>query len=153
MAGCLTLDGRMKDLPTGVPVQAAATWQTYVLFASDPTREGARTPGLAGRLYLVGAQADVPIFAPGKVEVRLYADNPGSRTRRTPKATDNARWKCGNIDPETLKGKLQHDAIGWGYSLLLPWGTYQPDLTHVRLTVRFEPTKGRHARCSRRRRA
>jgi hypothetical protein len=133
-AGCLTLDGKTKDLPTGLPVQAATTWQTYVLFAADPTREGALTPGLAGRLYLFGAQADMPLVAPGRVEVRLYPDTPNSNGKETPLEV----WR---LDPDTLKGKLQHDAIGWGYSLLLPWGTYQPDLTHVRLTVRFEPTK------------
>jgi hypothetical protein len=136
-AGCVALDGQVRDVPTGMPVQAAATWQTYVLFASDPTREGARTPGLAGRLYLFGPQADLPIAAPGRVEVRLYLD-----TSPDSKASPEAPLEVWRFDPDTLKAKLQHDAIGWGYSLLLPWSTYKPDLTHVRLTVRFEPLKG-----------
>jgi hypothetical protein len=136
MAGCLALDGvKTKDLPTGTPVQAAATWQTYVVFAADPAREGARTPGLVGRLYLFGQQADIPIVAPGKVEVRLYPDIPEAKAPVAPLEV----WQ---FDPETLKGKLQHDVIGWGYSLALPWSTYKPDLSRVRLTVRFEPSKG-----------
>ena len=134
-AGCVSLDVTGgKDIPTGVPVQAAATWQTYVIFAADPAHEGASTPGLAGRLFLFGQQADMPIIAPGKVQVRLYCDEPGAKAE-----TPLEIW---NLDPDTLKAKLQRDAIGWGYSLLLPWGTYRPELTHVRLTVRFEPTHG-----------
>jgi len=134
--GCVSLDvTKVRDIPTGVPVQAAATWQTYVLFAADPTHEGASTPGLAGRLFLFGQQADMPIIASGKAQVRLYSDEPGA-------ATSDAPLEIWNLDPDTLKGKLQRDAIGWGFSLLLPWGTYRPELTHVRLTVRFEPTHG-----------
>jgi hypothetical protein len=134
-AGCLTLDYKAHDVPTGTPAQAAATWQTYVLFAADPAREGASTPGLAGRLYLFGAQGDLPVAAPGKVQVRLYPDPPDGKKVETPLEV----W---DLDPETMRGKLQRDAIGWGYTLLLPWGTYSPDLTHVRLTVRFEPSRG-----------
>jgi hypothetical protein len=135
LAGCLTLDNKVKDVPTGVPAQAAATWQTYVLFGTDPVREGATTPGLAGRLYLFGPQADIPIAAPGNVQVRLYVDEPNAGSPDVP-------LEIWNLDPETLKGKLQHDVIGWGYSLLLPWSKYRPELTHIRLTVRFEPAKG-----------
>ncbi len=135
LSGCLTLDAKVKEAPTGTPVQAAATWQTYVLFASDPVREGATTPGLAGRLYLFGPQADFPLAAPGSVEVRLYPDPPNP-------AAPEAPLELWRLDADTLKGKLQRDAIGWGYSLLLPWGTYRPDLTHVRLTVRFDPATG-----------
>jgi hypothetical protein len=135
-SGCLTLDSSTKDMPTtGLPVQAAATWQTYVLFAADPAHEGASTPGLAGRLFLFGAQADFPVVAPGTVQVRLYADDPGSGPTDRP-------LEIWNIDAAMLKSKVQHDAIGWGYSLLLPWGTYRPDLTHIRLTVRFDPAAG-----------
>jgi hypothetical protein len=135
-AGCVTLDvTKARDIPCGVPVQAAVTWQTYVLFAADPTHEGASTPGLAGRLFLFGPQADMPLVAAGNVQVRLYNDEPGA-------AKTEAPLEIWNLDPDTLKGKLQRDAIGWGYSLLLPWGTYRPDLTHIRLTVRFEPTHG-----------
>jgi hypothetical protein len=133
--GCVTLDSKARDLPTGTPIQAAAMWQTFVLFSPDPAREGAMTPGLAGRLYLYGSQSDVPIVAPGKVQVRLYPDLPDGKKVDTPLEV----WE---LDPDTLKGKLQHDIVGWGYSLLLPWGTYRPDLTHVRMTVRFEPAKG-----------
>jgi hypothetical protein len=135
IAGCFTLDGRETELPAGIPVQAAAGWQPYVLFAADPTHEGALTPGLAGRLYLFGSKAYVPIAAAGKVEVRLYPDPPN------PGAPD-APLEIWRLDSQTLKGKLQHDPVGWGYSLLLPWGTYRSDLTHVRLTVRFDPEKG-----------
>jgi hypothetical protein len=134
-AGCLSLDGVGREMPSGSPVQAAVTWQTYVVFAADPAHEGARTPGLAGRMYLFGQPADFPLVAPGTVQVRLYNDDPNLGPVDKP-------LEIWNLDAATLKGKLQHDAIGWGYSLLLPWGTYRPELTHIRLTVRFDPTSG-----------
>jgi hypothetical protein len=135
MAGCLAFDTSTKAIPTGIPLQAAVTWQTYVVFGADPARQGAKVPGLAGRLYLFGSEMDSPIFVPGKAEVRLFVDQPDSGPTEIPLEV----WQ---LDPETLRSKLQHDAIGWGYSLILPWTKYRPDLTHVRLTVRFEPTRG-----------
>jgi hypothetical protein len=134
VAGCLALDNKAKEAPTGTPVQSLAVWQSFVVFGSDPTREGTTRPGLAGRLYLLGSQ-DINLAAPGKVQVRLYADPPNPGAPDVP-------LEIWDLDSETLKGKLQRDLIGWGYSLLLPWSTYRPDLTHIRLTVRFEPTKG-----------
>ncbi len=134
-AGCVTLDGRVQAPPTGIPAQAVSTWQPFVIFAADPVHEGKSTPGLAGRLYLFGPQADFPLAAPGRIEVRLYPDPPKP-------GVPDAPLEVWQLDPETVKRKLQHDAIGWGYSLTLPWGTYRPDLTHVRLTVRFEPLGG-----------
>jgi hypothetical protein len=134
MAGCLTLDDKLRDVPTGTPVQIGATWQPFVVFGTDPTREGASTPGLAGRLY-VCSQTGLPIGAPGNVEVRLYPDPPNPGAPDTPLEI----WK---IDSATLRSKLQRDMAGWGYSLQLPWGTYKPELTHVRMTVRFDPCNG-----------
>jgi hypothetical protein len=132
--GCVGLDCKTKDLPIGVPMQAAAYWKTYVLFGADPAHDGAKCPALAGRVVLY-SQAGTPVVAPGKMQVRLFSDMPGEKKSDTPLEV----WE---LDADTLKGKLQRDVVGWGYSLILPWGTYNPELTHVRLTVRFEPATG-----------
>jgi hypothetical protein len=49
------------------------------------------------------------------------------------------RWV---IQKDHLHLYLQQDCIGWGYALLLPWGTYRSDLTRVVLKVRYDPLKG-----------
>jgi hypothetical protein len=134
-SGCLTLDGgKVREAPTGTAVSAATTWQNYVVFGPDAARDGKTIAGLVGRLYLF-SQSDVPITETGKLEVRLYPDLPN----RPPTDVPLNVWR---FDPEILKGRLQRDAIGWGYSLVLPWDNYRPDLTHVRLTVRFDPARG-----------
>lgn len=134
-AGCVGLDLVANAPPAVPPVQAVATWQPYVLFAPDPARNGATAAGLAGRLYLFGPQLDHPIAAEGRLQVRLFPDPPDPAKPDTPLEV----WE---IDADTLRGKLQRDAIGWGYNLLLPWGTYRPELSHIRMTVRFDPVQG-----------
>ena len=37
---------------------------------------------------------------------------------------------------------LHKDAVGWGYTLFLPWGTYQPEITQAQLRLRYEPVNG-----------
>jgi hypothetical protein len=134
LAGCLAMDNRVHEAPTGTAVTAAATWQNFVLFGPDTVHEGKTIAGLAGRLYLFSS-SDSLTTAAGKVEVRLYPDPPDPANPEAPLEV----WR---IDAETLKSRLQRDMMGWGYSLVLPWSTYRPELTHVRLTVRFDSTKG-----------
>lgn len=135
MAGCVTMDNKVPEAPPGTPVQAWTRWQNYVITGSDPYHGGAPVPGLAGRLYLSDVKTAVPLIMTGKVEVRLYPDPPDPKEPDRPLQV----WQ---LDAETLKGKLQRDVVGWGYSLLLPWVDYSPEVTRVRLTIRFDPAKG-----------
>ena len=58
-------------------------------------------------------------------------------------ASDNPapleEWR---FDRETLQRLYKRDAVGGGYTLFLPWGTYKSEITQVRLRLRYEPTKG-----------
>lgn len=138
-SGCVELGNFVSSHdgpPTGHPSQVHVTWHNEVLFAPDPTRGGVNSPGLAGRLYLFGPEMGFPMAGDGQVIVDLYdptqkADNGEMKPLE--------RWVLG---PEALKPCLRRDTIGWGYTLLLPWGTYKPDLAQVVLKVRYAPAKG-----------
>ncbi len=45
-------------------------------------------------------------------------------------------------DAVSLRKLLRRDAIGWGYTVPFMWSTYRPDITHVQMKVRYEPTQG-----------
>src|SRR5437870_13021486 len=46
------------------------------------------------------------------------------------------------MDRQTLKRLQRRDAIGWGYTVFLPWATCKPEITRVHLKVRYVPSKG-----------
>jgi hypothetical protein len=129
---CFTCgDGPPKP---GQPCQAVTTWSNQVYFVPDPVHEGRPEPGLAGRLYLFGPTIDFPQVGDGGVLVELYDDAVNPPTGKLLE-----QWQ---IDKDTLKRLLKKDAIGWGYTLFLPWGSYRPDITRVHLTCRYDPAHG-----------
>ncbi len=92
------------------------------------------TPGIAGRLYLFDQQG-LPVAGDGGVTIELYDD---SAVAKGGEAKLLELWK---LDKEILRSLLQRDMIGWGYSLLLPWGTYSPAIAAVHMKVRYDPPK------------
>jgi hypothetical protein len=154
-SGCVGLDSFIapKDAPpTGKACQVVATWNKEVLFAPDPANGGIAKPGVTGRLYLFGPQIDYPLAANGSLIVDLFtidppvADTTGSNAALPPPAANGTaqprlleEWR---IDKDTLQKLLHKDTIGWGYTLFLPWGSYHPDITQVRLKIRYDPAEG-----------
>jgi hypothetical protein len=138
--GCITLDSvtsLMEGTPTGGPVcQVVATWHNEVVFTPDPARNGMPAPGLAGRVYLFGPEINYPLVGDGSLTVDLYYDEP-TATGQAPILLEE--WR---IDKDTLRRLARKDAVGWGYTLFLPWGTYRPEIRHVHLRIRYEPPKG-----------
>ena len=47
-----------------------------------------------------------------------------------------------NISADLLVQMKQTDRIGQGYTLKLPWSSYQPTINQVHLNVRFTPKSG-----------
>jgi hypothetical protein len=137
--GCVELENLVPNRdgpPRGQSSQASVTWHNQVIFAPDPVRGGVSSPGLAGRLYFFGPNMGFPLAVDGRVIVDLF--DPGQKgPDGEPKLLE--RW---NLDQDALHRCLRHDTIGWGYTLLLPWGTYRPDLAEVVLKVRYDPIKG-----------
>jgi hypothetical protein len=118
--------------PKGVPCQVVTTWNNQVVYTQDPANNGRTIPGLAGRVYLFGPKIDFPMTGDGSAVVDLY-----DLSHDQPVLLE--QWR---FDPENLSRLLRRDAIGWGYTLFLPWGTYRPDITRVQLKVCYQPPKG-----------
>jgi hypothetical protein len=138
-AGCVSLASLVPDTdapPTGPICEVATWWNPQVVFSPDPTRHGTPIPGLAGRLYLFGENKGVSLSGEGSVVIDLFdparADGQGG-------VMPVEEWK---IDKDTLQRLQRRDAIGWGYTLFLPWSTYRPDFTKLTMRARFEPVKG-----------
>jgi hypothetical protein len=107
-------------------------WQPCVRYAPDPAHGGAPIPGLAGRLYLFGPEVGFPLVGDGKLSVLLSDETGGPPVQKE-------AW---NIDADTLKTWVRRDDIGWGYTLFLPWTTYRPEMTKLRMRVCYVPAKG-----------
>ncbi|MBV9122849.1 MAG: hypothetical protein JO112_05800 [Planctomycetes bacterium] len=146
-AGCVSLGSLVPSHdapPAGPACQVVATWTNQVAFVPDPVHNGEPAPGLAGRVYLFGQTIDFPVAGAGSMVFDLFDDAhpvPG----KGPVLLEEWRF-----DPDTLKRLLCRDAIGWGYTVFLPWGTYRPDITRVHLKVCYTPVNGTpiYASCS-----
>jgi len=130
--GSFVLPG-LDKLSAPAPCEVVVAWNPEILFRPDPAHRGAPTPGLGGRMYLFGGGSDCPLTGDGCVVVDLYEDV-------DPKASvPTEEWR---LDRDTLKRLLRRDAVGWGYTLFLPWGSYKPEIKQVQLRLRYEPAKG-----------
>jgi len=138
LAGCVTMDSFLNvagEAPD-IPCQVVATWNPGVVKTPDPTHDGELTPGLVGRIYLFGSEIGAPLIGDGSLVVALYDDTAGPAA---PGAPALEQWQ---IDRDTLKRLQRRDAIGGGYTVFLPWGTYKPEINRVHLKVRYIPPKG-----------
>lgn len=144
MAGCVTLGGPVASWPgwdrpvKGEVCQVMALWADGVVVQPDPMNDGTPTPGLAARIYLFGQNLDKPLIADGSLSIYLYEAAEGLADQAVLKEV----W---NIDPANLERVLSKDALGWGYNLWLPWRTYRPQTSHVRLVVKYQPHQGKAA--------
>jgi hypothetical protein len=131
---CFTCaDGSQPPKPMR-PAQVVTTWSNQVYYVPDTQHNGVPMPGLAGRLYLFGETIGFPQVGDGGAFVALYDDSVDP-----PNGKLLEEW---HIDKDTLRRLLKKDAIGWGYTLFLPWGSYRPDVTRVHLTCRYDPAQG-----------
>jgi hypothetical protein len=113
-----------------------ATWNPSVVFVPDSVHDGKLNPGLAGRIYMFGPEIGCPLLGNGCLAVQLFdVSKPGA----DPDAHPLEEWR---LSSETLKQLQKRDAVGWGYTVFLPWGTYRPDITQIRLKVCYQPPKG-----------
>lgn len=120
----------------GQPASVVAAWNPKVTYTPDPANGGVPAPGLAGRVYLFGTTPDFPVTSDGTMTVELYDD-----TQR-PGQPAGGQLETWQFDAATMKRLLKKDAIGIGYTVFLPWGSYRPDVKQIHLSLRFEPTGG-----------
>jgi hypothetical protein len=143
-AGCVAPDGMRlpwahpDQPPRGEVLQVLALWGDGIVVQPDPMNGGVPTPGFAARVYLLGQDIGQPLAGDGALSVYLYNGSEPLSDKAVPKEV----W---NIDPVNLQRLLAHDALGWGYDLWLPWRTYRPETSQVRLVVKYQSPQGRPA--------
>jgi hypothetical protein len=103
-----------------------------VRFVPDPARQGAPNAGIAGRMYLFDQDLANLLEGDGSVAVYLYEETQGAPVM----------LEAWGFKAEEVKQLMRKDRYGPGYTLFLPWGTYRPDVSKVRLRVEYRPAKG-----------
>jgi hypothetical protein len=127
----------LVDRPAPPVAQVVAIWSPQVVAGVDPAHNGAPMYGLAGRVFLFGADFKDNLLADGRLVVELYAAPPGQ-----PQAPA-VKLETWEIKKEILNGVYRRtDGVGAGYSLSLPWPSYRPDITQVQIQMRYEPERG-----------
>ncbi len=134
LAGCVpeffTTDPNGSEVESKTPCQILTRWEHQVHFTADTANKGKMTPLIVGRIYLFASDLTTAVAAQGTMFVYLYNDMPDAMDKQTPLEV----WGFNVKDVKRLE---RRDAAGVSYTLLLPWGTYRPDLTHVRLQIQF----------------
>src|SRR5204863_4348378 len=114
-------------------------WRKKIEYLPDPSRDGSMGPGLVGQMFLFTTTSQ---FAPadGRLVVEMF-DETTRAVQPQPKAPVRlGRW-C--FEKDVLKRLVTVDErFGKCYALFLPWPDYRPDVTKVRLTVKYEPEHG-----------
>jgi hypothetical protein len=136
--GCITTDSfrKLSEPAITPPCQIVTTWQPEVRFIPDTLHNGRPSPSLVGRMYLFGTDIGYPLAGNGRVVVDIFDETPGHP--HNPDAPLE-EWR---VDENTLQRLLKKDTIGLGYTLVLPWGTYRPDISQIHLRVRYEQPAG-----------
>lgn len=122
--------------PPGPVCKVVAMWNPQVAYSPDPVNGGTPGPGLAGRIYLFDQNIGHPQAGDGALIAELYDARPATNQG---KPVLLEQWR---FDPETVKRLLRKDTIGQGYTLFLPWGTYQPSINKILVKVCYQPAHG-----------
>jgi hypothetical protein len=139
VAGCSTASVSSLvpnlDVPSAGPTtRLAVHWNSQVVMTPDVAHGGTPMPGIAGRLYFFDDQYNLKGSGDGKVVVELFDPNRADGK--------DIPIEIFQFDNTNLQKLFRKDGFGWGYTLFLPWGTYKPELTQIKLRLRFEPAKG-----------
>jgi hypothetical protein len=122
-----------KPAPGLPPATVVTLWRKKIEYLADDSKNGELNPGLVGQLFLLDPQGRF-VTADGTLAVALYDETP-----RPPGQAGNIpeMWE---FKKEALRGlRTQDERFGLSYGLFLPWVTYRPDVTRVRIAARFEP--------------
>jgi hypothetical protein len=135
--GCVTTQPWTSNHEAAPAVcQVHSFWDSRIQETQDVVNGGRPLRGLAGRLYLFGADFGIPEKGDGGLAVDLY-DVSNTQPGAQPKKLERWQFQASNMNQ-----LLRKDKIGWGYTLFLPWSTISPEITRVQLNVCYLPTKG-----------
>jgi hypothetical protein len=124
-----------KDKGSKQPVaDFVVAWRNRIDYLPDPTQGGKGRPGLAGQLFLFGTKMQ-SVDPEGTLTVELFDE--------TTKASSEGAPEHWELPKEILKAQRAFDErFGRCYALFLPWPTYRPDVSRIRITAHFD-TEGR----------
>lgn len=123
-----------KASSASIPKDSAAdivlAWQNKVAQLPDPTRNGAMNHGVVGQLFLFTPDSKVAAVN-GKLTVEMFDQADGKRL---------GTW---TFEKDVLKRMVTSDErFGKCIALFLLWPEYDPNVTRVKLTARYDPEKG-----------
>lgn len=129
------MTGKSEKAPVskGPASSIAVAWQNRIDYLPDPTKDGNMVPGLAGQVFLFGPRMQ-SAMADGTVTVDLFDETPRPAGMQ---GLPPERWQ---FRKDVLKNlRAEDERFGPHYGLFLPWLAYRPDVTRVRIKVRFDP--------------
>ncbi|MBP3959465.1 hypothetical protein J8F10_29830 [Gemmata sp. G18] len=122
-----------------VATEMAVGWQPRIASLPDPVRSGRMSPGIVGQMFLFGGTKLEFAQADGTLTVDLIDETP--RPAGQPAAKPE-RWQ---FSKEILRNlQTRDETFGKSYVLFLPWPTYTPDVTRVRISARYDPDTTGH---------
>jgi hypothetical protein len=126
------------DNKVTAPKEIAPIWHPSIIEAADPTRGGAKNPGLAGRIFLLGAD-DMPAYYDGELTITVHDASAGVSEKPSAEPVFLYQWTWPS---EVLRKLTREDAVGKGYTLFCPFppGVFKPDMVRLQLQVAFTPT-------------
>ncbi|AMV29063.1 hypothetical protein VT84_32005 [Gemmata sp. SH-PL17] len=120
-----------------VATEMAVGWQNRIASLPDPVRNGRMSPGIVGQMFLFGGTKLEFAQADGTLTVDLVDETP--RQPGQPAAKPE-RWQ---FSKEILRNlQARDETFGKSYVLFLPWPSYTPDVTRVRISARYDPENG-----------
>jgi hypothetical protein len=135
-SGCSFMDPfETKDsMPPPSVNEMLAYCYDGIYVATDKVNGERPMPGLVGQVYLAsGGLKSTMVEANGVIHVDLYDMTPGVQPHKL------VDW---TFDKESLKALKRPDKFGLGYTLFLPWETYNPEIKKVQVQMSYlEPGK------------
>jgi hypothetical protein len=138
LLGCGSLPTRAKFV--SIPQKSSSVSRVVVLWSEGVLRQ-ANLPvsqGFAAKVYLFGPDATEATTSQGKFKVYAY-DDTNAANRDKPGAKPDRTWE---VDLADLKELMKKDAIGWSYSLWLPFSPPADSERRCSLILCFVPDKG-----------
>jgi hypothetical protein len=128
-------DDHDRPPPSAKGPKLTGAWDSKVMRGKDP-ESGAIQIGLSGRFLVTGVEGSEQQPLTGDVTVDVYDLKP-SDTSIEPKLLEE--WL---IESENLPAFGKQEKDGFVLNLKLPWSSYRPDLTSVKLAIKFKLAHG-----------
>ncbi|WP_162671342.1 hypothetical protein [Gemmata massiliana] len=118
------------------PVASAMVvgWQNRISVMPDLSHTLRLSPGIVGRMFLFDVSKQEFTKTGGTLTVDLVDETPGKH------AAAPERWQFSREDLE--KWAIPDKRYEKSYVLFLPWSAYTSDITHVRISARFDADTG-----------